>query len=172
MGGTVEMDASAAARILFFEVAKAEEDHLTPAEFELPDSIAGIFKVVASYYLEASMLLALQNAARNNEELTETLGEFEKLIVFGLDEADRAKYTAHITEAIEELRLLFSDEHSDWRESGFARRWLARVGVVRFLTPAQPGPFSSLRLTSYWMNMPLIMHRTIQHLVGLGSVEE
>jgi hypothetical protein len=118
------------------------------------------------------MLMALQSAALSNTHLAGTLSEFERLIVLGLDEPDRAKYAAHIAEAIEELRLLFSDERPAWRESGFARRWLERVGVVRFFTPAQPGPFSSMRLTSYWMNMPLIMHRTIQRLVDFGSVEE
>jgi hypothetical protein len=167
-----KMDAGAGARILYFKIVEAEEDRLTPAEFELPDSVASNFKLVASFYLEASMLLALRGAARDNTHLAGMLDEFDKLIVVGLDEPDTAKYSARITEAVEDLRLLFDDQRADWRESGFARKWLALIGVVRFLTPAQPGPDSSFRLTDYWMNMPLIMHGAIQRLVDLAAVEE
>jgi hypothetical protein len=156
------LDASAWARCLYSEVVRAEEERLQPAEFELPDSVARTFKFAAAFYLDASMLLALRTAAKTNTRMAEVLGEFEKLLVVGLDESVRAKYNVTLTEALEDLKLLFDADASAWRESGFARKWLARVGVVRFLTRAQPGAFSSVLLTNYRMSMPLVMLETIQ----------
>lgn len=163
------MDATSAAKILFFSVIKGEGDRLRPGEFDLPDSVGASFTVVASFYLEASMLLALQGASKEKTELVGTLREFEQLILSGLDEPNQAKYRTHVVEAVNDLRLLFNEKNSEWRESGFATKFWALVGIIRFVTTAQPGPSSSVRLTEYWTNMPLIMHKTIQRLAGGDS---
>ena len=141
------MDAIAGANILYFDILKAVIDHLTPTQFELPDSVGDLFEIANTVYHEASILLALEVIARSNAAAAEILDEFEKLVLFGLDEPDRGKYAALVGEAMKDLRRLFSDEDSYWRDSGFARRWLASVGVVWFISPVQPGTFSSFILT-------------------------
>ena len=52
--------------------------------FELPASVGDLFEIAKTVYLEASMLLALQTAARSNEEVAGILDEFERLIFLGL----------------------------------------------------------------------------------------
>jgi hypothetical protein len=169
--GYREVNAGALARVLFCEVLRIEEERPTPKKFGLPKSVLEVFEDVTTLYLEASMLLALQNAGKRNPALAETLGEFEKLIVFDMNDQERAKHQADLTEAIEDLKLLVDDGRPDWRTNEFATKWLARVGIARLLPPAQPPASSFSGLTSYWMQMPPSMERTIQEIVQHGPVE-
>jgi hypothetical protein len=166
MIGEKSVTAESAAKILYFYVVGAEGDRLRPGEFFLPDSIADNFKTIAALYLEASMLLVLKSLTDEHAAYADILTEFQQLSVIGLNESERAKHVVNIVEAFNEIQLLYSQNDRAWRETGFATKWLARIGVVRFLSSAQPGPFTSMKLTDYWMNIPLIMRRSALKLMS------
>jgi hypothetical protein len=162
---------SGMAQGLYFNSVEVLVDRLKPADFELPDSIGEVFQAVSGIYHTGSMLLALETAARKDTTVSGVRDEFRKFINVGL-EGDQAKYVSRVYTAAEDLRRLFDEKSADWRESEFAKRWLAQVGVARFITPVQPGQLTSFRVTDYWMNTVTSMTKLACQLDKLSSAAE
>ena len=85
-------------------------------------------------------------------------GAYENVIFLGLPDFDRETYVKLVLDAMTDLQRLFDPEDTRWREGRFAHEWLARIGYLEL------NAITLFKTTDYWMNILIIMGKTIQKM--------
>jgi hypothetical protein len=153
------MSTDEVARTFFQYMVKEEAARIGPADFDLPDSIVSDFRTVSEIYLEASLLLALRSYAKEEKDYEGVLRAYENVIFPESPDFDRRAYVKLVLDAMRDLQSLFDPENERSREGfDFARDWLARMGHVEL------NAITLFTITDYWMNVPIIMSKTIQRM--------